>query len=108
MSAARPPWKTKKWTAYLIAEATWKVVLFYLIFRLMDVVEASMDGDKVADPKILLSALTVMLAMVIVAGFMEAVAIGGQAVLDKYVRVAQITTGAGAGDEEPPADGDVA
>jgi len=66
--------QSKKFVAYLVAEVLWKAVMVLLIVTWT-------EGW----------AMGVMLTVVIVAGFIEATFIGGQAALDKYVRVAEIT-----------------
>jgi len=73
---------SKKFLAYLIAEATWKLILvvaLVLVIMFPDSVEAW--------------TWWFMLTVVIVAGFLEAGYIGSTAWLDRYVRVAEITVG---------------
>lgn len=72
----KAPLSSKKFLAYLLAEMTWKVILFAMVMKWADGVE-----------------MALMLAVVLVAGFVEVCMIGGQAALDKYVRVAQIAAG---------------
>lgn len=78
----KSPLHSKKFLAYLLAEATWKLILVITLLT---------DGDSAA-------LWAFMLAIVLVAGFIEAGFILGQAALDKYVRVARIA----AGGDEPP------
>lgn len=87
--------QSKKFAAYLVAEFTWKILLFFMVWRW---------ADKRA---------TVMIATIIVAGFIECGFILGQAALDRYVRVAAILKRNGNGTvpadpetppETPPAD----
>ena len=75
----KSPLQSKKFVAYLVAELSWKIILVValLVFR-----------DQLADASA--SAWWFMFTVVIVAGFVEVGTIGGQAWLDKYVRVAQI------------------
>ncbi len=73
----KSPLASKKFLAYLLAELTWKALLglMLIVFR-----------EEVTDVGVW--AWWVMLTIVIVAGFVEVGFIGGQAWLDKYVRVA--------------------
>lgn len=68
----RSPLQSKKFHAYLLAEITWKILLGLMIYRWTD------------------KRTTVMISVIIVAGFIEVGFILGQAALDKYVRVAAI------------------
>lgn len=68
----KTPLQSKKFIAFLLADITWTVLLAYTIYR--------------DEPQ------TLTLAMVLVKGFVEAGYIGGQAWLDRYVKVAAITT----------------
>lgn len=60
---------SKKLAAYLVAELTWKAALIVALYY---------------------GAVTVSLAIVAVAAFVEVVYIGKQADLDRYVRLAEI------------------
>lgn len=73
----KTPFQSKKFLVYLISSVTWKVIIVMMLF----VYEMA-----------LLPAIIIMTAM-IVCGFIEAYAIGGQAAIDRYVRVAQIQAG---------------
>ena len=68
----KTPLQSKKFIAFLLADMSWTVLLAYTIYR----------GETQA----------VTLAMVLVKGFVEAGYIGGQAWLDRYVKVAALTT----------------
>lgn len=68
------PLSSKKFIAYLISELTWKAVLIVALFTL---------------PEAMWSWIF-MVSTVTVAGFVEIGFIGGQAYLDKYVRIAEI------------------
>ena len=70
----KSPLESKKFIAFLVAEITWKIVFVIMIFELTNGM-----------------AKALMLATVIIVGFLEVTFIGGQAALDKYVRVAEIT-----------------
>lgn len=75
----KPPLTSKKFVAFLLAEVTWKLILIVALFVF----------------KTELQAATVwgwwfMVTIVLVAGFVEVGFIGGQAWLDRYVRVAKI------------------
>lgn len=76
----KPALESKKFLAFLIAEFTWKALLVVALFVFRDQLQAAT-----------LWGWWFMIATVIVAGFVEVGFIGGQAWLDKYVRVAQIT-----------------
>jgi len=79
----KSPLQSKKFVAFLIGEVTWKVILgLVLILGMKDASIDMMIGG-------------ICLAIVIIAGAMEALYIGGQAGLDKYTRIAQIAVGAG-------------
>jgi hypothetical protein len=73
----KPFWKSKKFIAYMTAEIGWKAVLFMMIYLR----EVSFEEAPV------------MLTIILVSGFVQVTFIGGQAALDKYVRVAQIIHG---------------
>lgn len=79
----KSPMGSKKFVAYLVAEATWKAALILVIVLGMKngLIDHIVGG--------------VTLAITIVAGFIEALYIGGQAALDKYTRIAEIAVGGG-------------
>lgn len=83
MDSEKAPLQSKKFIAYLVAEFTWKAALIILLIL----------GIKQAKIDLFLGSIAA--AVVIVAGFIEALYIGGQAALDKYTRVAGIVVGAG-------------
>ena len=95
MSIEKSPLKSKKFIAFLISEITWKAIIFVCILKLID----SEDSGE-------LLLHWIMLTAVIIAGFIEAGFIGGQAWLDKYVRVAKITAEAASPTWRRPEDGD--
>ncbi len=74
----KTPMGSKKFIAYLLAEATWKLALLLVI--LMGMKNSSIDT--------IVGALVI--SIVIVAGFIEAGYILGQASLDRYTRIAEI------------------
>ena len=79
----KTPLQSKKFVAFLVGEATWKVILgLVLVLGMKDGSINPMIGG-------------ICLAIVVIAGAMEALYIGGQAGLDKYTRIAQIAVGAG-------------
>jgi hypothetical protein len=88
--AEKSPLKSKKFIAYLLAEITWKIVLISALWGGKDVMLARTDLEGGAP-----GMWWFMFTVVIVAGFIEAGFIGGQAWLDKYVRVAKITSAVG-------------
>jgi hypothetical protein len=73
----KPFWKSKKFIAYMTAEIGWKAALFMMIY-----LHASSFQEA-----------TAMLTIIFVSGFVQVTFIGGQAALDKYVRVAQVMHG---------------
>jgi hypothetical protein len=70
--------ESKKFIAYLIAELTWKGILFTALL---------LTGDVLGDTKAWMWWFLVV--VVLVAGFMEAGFIGSQAWLDRYTHLAQ-------------------
>ena len=93
MMPSKLPLQSKKFIAFLISEATWKVIILVCVWKL---IQQSQEA---------ITLHSIMMAAVIIAGFIEAGYIGGQAWLDKYVRVAEITAGNGAA-RSVPADHD--
>lgn len=96
----RSPLASKKFIAYLISEITWKVIIALTLFLGKDVMLAREDLNGAS------FLWWFLFGIVLVAGFIEAGYIGGQAWLDKYVRVAKIASGNRPGAkspvEEPP------
>jgi hypothetical protein len=72
------PLQSKKFAAYLVAELTWKIAL--LVVLVMGLKNGTID----------VIVGSIALTIVIIAGFIEAGYIIGQASLDKYTRIAQI------------------
>ena len=70
------PMQSKKFVAYLIAEITWKVLAGLVLF-----------WGKDSIPQ---SEFIVLLAIVLVAGFVEVGYILGQASIDKFVQLAAL------------------
>ena len=80
--------QSKKFVAYLVAEATWKILAaLVLIFGAESIGQASLTS--------------IMMTIILVAGFVEVMFIGSQATLDKYVRLASI---AAKSSKAPPED----
>lgn len=75
MKHEKLPLSSKKFLAYLLADLGWKVILGWLIFK-------NCEGEN----------LILLLSIVIVSGFVQTGYILGQAALDRYVRIAEITT----------------
>jgi len=67
------PLQSKKFLAYLIAEAGWKLCILFLLW----IYRAKIDFH----------ALTLLVTLVIVSGFLQIGYILGQAALDRYVQV---------------------
>lgn len=70
--------KSKKFIAYLIAEAGWKIGFFYLLYIYQDKIEHY--------------SFMVLVTLIIVSGFIQVGYILGQAALDKYLHVADKLT----------------
>lgn len=78
MNHLKAPLQSKKFAAYLVAETTWKIIIMVILVM-------GMHNGKV-------DVLTgsIILACVLIAGFVEAGYIIGQGSLDKYLGLAQI------------------
>lgn len=75
----KSPLSSKKFVAYLLAEISWKLILVVALFTFKtQLSDASVWG------------WWFMITTVVIAGFIEVAFIGGQAWLDKYVRVASL------------------
>jgi len=85
------PIESKKFLSFLIAELTWKAAIVILLL-------ANRESIPVG-------VLTIGLAIVIVAGFVEVGYILGQASLDRFVRVAEITAEKGIPKDVAPVPG---
>jgi hypothetical protein len=77
------PLQSKKFIAFLISETTWKLIILICVWKLIQHSEEAVGLHSI------------MMAAVVIAGFIEAGYIGGQAWLDRYVRVTELTTGNG-------------
>ncbi len=86
------PLESKKFLAYLVAEFTWKGVIIGFLSASENQFESVGRW-----------AWLFMLSIVVTAGFVEVGYIGGQAWLDRYVRVAEIMRGKPK-EEKPPPD----
>ena len=75
MSDNKLPLKSKKFIAYLIAEAGWKLLLVWILIDL----KSKFDHYSFA----------VILTLIIVSGFIQVGYILGQAALDKYTYLAE-------------------
>ena len=101
-SNEKSPLKSRKFIAYLLAELTWKIILLATLWLTKDVLLARTDIDGAG-----VGMWWFMWTVVLVAGFVEVGFIGGQAWLDKYVRVASITAnGKTPGDKGSPPGAD--
>lgn len=79
----RRPLQSKKFVAFLVAEATWKIIIgIILIMGMRNGTVDVMVGS-------------IILACVFIVGFVEAGYIIGQASLDKYLGLAQIAAESG-------------
>jgi hypothetical protein len=70
----KTPLKSKKFLAYLIADAGWKAIILYMLMHLKS--------------KLSPSELTFLLTVVITSGIIQIGYILGQAALDKYIQAA--------------------
>lgn len=77
------PLSSKKFLAYLIADIGWKLILGILIYK-------NCEGHN----------QVLLLSIVCISGFVQTGYILGQAALDRYVRLAQITAKTIKGDED--------
>ena len=84
----KAPLGSKKFLFAAVMSLLWKVLIFFALLSLFDHVDVAEAWRA-----------WVVLAMVIINGFIDVGYIGGQAWLDRYVRVAQIA-GKGPGGSE--------
>ncbi len=80
LSHLKSPMQSKKFVAFLISEVTWKVIIFVITYM----------GMKNGTVGMMTGSL--ILACVLIAGFVESGYIIGQGSLDKYLGLAQIAT----------------
>ena len=90
----KSPLRSKKFLAFLLSEVTWKAIILICILQL---IKADEGGGLLLH--------WIMLTAVLIAGFIEAGFIGGQAWLDKYVRLAKITAEGAPRATVPPTQG---
>ena len=81
MSEKEFPLQSKKFIAFLLAEFGWKILAGLVLFWGRE----SMQGNV----------FIVLMGIVVIAGFVEALYIGGQAGIDKYVGLAKIAADTG-------------
>jgi len=79
MTKEKSPLQSRKFIAYLLAELTWKAIIIFALLTMKDTFQDIAGWGW-----------WFLIVTVIVAGFLEVGFIGGQAWLDKYVRVAEI------------------
>lgn len=84
------PLKSKKFIAYLLADFSWTVITFYMLWILHKGLISQTNGDLNSS---LASLTTLIMAVTIVSGFVQAMYIGGQSYVDAYTRVAGIVAG---------------
>ena len=77
----KSPLRSKKFVAFLVAELAWKLVLVVGLVTLRSELSEAGWGWGF------------LLAVVVVSGFVEIGYLGGQAWLDRYVRVAALASG---------------
>jgi hypothetical protein len=80
----KTPMQSKKFVAFLVAEVTWKMIIAIVMVM----------GMKDGDIDTMLG--SVVLTCIALSGFIEALYIGGQAALDRYIEMAHIATSVGA------------
>jgi hypothetical protein len=90
MAHEKSPLKSKKFIAYSVSDFSWTLILFYMAWILHQGIRNTENGELNAS---LASLTSLMMAIIIVNGFVQVGYIVGQAALDKYVRVAQIASG---------------
>lgn len=95
--------ESKKFVAFLWANVTWTGLIVAGLFLLKVLLDQPGGAAVVAN----VGLTTLLLSMAIIKGFLEAGYIGTQAWLDRYVRVAEITTETikkKIGDDDKPQD----
>ena len=75
------PLQSRKFIAFLASEFGWKLLAVLVLFWGKDSIPAQVGA--------------ILLAIILVAGFVEVAYIGSQAILDKYLKLAQIAANAG-------------
>ena len=90
----KSPLKSKKFVAYLVAEATWKLIL---LIGLGGIIYTQTHPERAIEVDTWMYWL--LFTCVLIAGFVEAGFIGGQAWLDRYIRLALIAANKG---DAPP------
>lgn len=88
MATRESPLASRKFIAYMFADAAWTILIGGGLYRLEWILTNA--EEKVAAAG---SVLTLMMTMVIVKGFVQTMYIGGQSFIDRYVEVARITAG---------------
>jgi hypothetical protein len=81
MASSDRPLQSRKFVAYLTAEITWKGLAALVLFWGKDSIPTQV--------------WLILLAIIVVAGFVEVAYISGQAGLDRYTQVAQIAARSG-------------
>jgi len=74
-TASKLPMQSKKFVAYLIAEAGWKVILGYMIWQM----QSKFDQYS----------FVVVVTLISVSGFIQVGYILGEVALDRYTRMAE-------------------
>ncbi len=67
------PLQSKKFLAYIISELGWKVIIFYILYKV--------------DNKIDTQVMTLLITIVVTSGFIQIGYILGQVALDKYIEL---------------------
>jgi hypothetical protein len=80
-------WKSKKFTAYMIGDMTWKLIIFACLYIIATVLNGEMTGAM----------LTFMFAVVVTAGVAEMGFLGGQTWIDRYTKAIKIPAQLGVG-----------
>jgi hypothetical protein len=84
------PLKSKKFVAYLLADMSWTAITLYMLWILHQGLVSQSNGDLNSS---LASLTTLIMAVTITSGFVQAMYIGGQSAVDAYTRVAGIVAG---------------
>lgn len=91
------PLQSKKFIAYMVADLSWTFQTLYLTWILHRTIVSIANGELNAS---LASLTSLIMAMIIVSGFVQVGFILGQTYIDRYVRVAHIASGRDDGGEK--------
>lgn len=86
----RTPVQSKKFIAFLVSDISWTIITLYMLWIIHEGLLRHVNGEL---NSVLASMVTLLMAVIIVSGFVQAGYIINQTALDKYVRVAHILHG---------------